>query len=34
MLKHANSIKLTAKGIFVPAGKAPVVTTRAFVLRH
>jgi hypothetical protein len=34
LLKHAKRLKLTAKGTFIPTGKAPVVTTRLFVLKH
>jgi hypothetical protein len=34
LLKHARSIKLTSRGTFTPVGKAPVVATRAFVLKH
>jgi hypothetical protein len=33
LLKQAKSLKLTAKGIFTPTGKAPVVTTKVFVLK-
>jgi hypothetical protein len=34
LLKHAKSQKLTAKGIFTPTGKAPVVTTKVFSLKR
>jgi hypothetical protein len=34
LLKHAKQFKLTAKGTFTPPGKAPVTTTRTFVLRR
>jgi DNA-binding beta-propeller fold protein YncE len=34
LLKHAKKLKLTAKGSFTPTGKAPITTTKAFVLKH
>lgn len=34
LLKRQASLKLTAKGTFVPAGGAPIVVTKAFVLRR
>jgi hypothetical protein len=34
LLKGAKSLKLTAKGSFTPAGRTPVVVTKAFVLKH
>jgi hypothetical protein len=32
VLRHAKRVKLTVKGTFTPTGKAPVTTTRTFVL--
>jgi hypothetical protein len=34
LLKHAMKLKLTAKGTFRPTGKAPITTTKVFVLKH
>jgi hypothetical protein len=34
LLKHAKSVKLTAKGTFTPTGKAPITTTKVFVLKR
>jgi hypothetical protein len=34
LLKHAKSLKLTAKGTFIPTGKRAVVATKAFVLKR
>lgn len=34
LLKHAKTLKLTAKGIFTPAGKTPVRATKVFVLKR
>ena len=32
LLRHARRLKLTAKGAFTPTGKAPITTTKVFVL--
>lgn len=34
MLKHARSVRLTAKGIYTPKGGSPVTATRSFKLRR
>lgn len=34
LLKHAKSLKLTAKGTFTPAGKTPISITKVFVVKH
>ncbi len=34
LLKHRMSVKLTVKGGFTPAGKAPVTAKREFTLKH
>jgi hypothetical protein len=34
LLKHAKSLKLMAKGTFIPTGKPAVVATKAFVLKR
>jgi hypothetical protein len=34
LLKHANHLKLTAKGTFAPPGMTPIVATKTFVLKR
>jgi hypothetical protein len=34
LLKHARQLRLTAKGTFTPVGKAPIGTTKSFVLKR
>jgi hypothetical protein len=34
LLKNIDSLKLTARGMFTPSGKPPIVTTKAFVLKR
>ncbi len=33
LLKKSKTLKLTAKAVFTPTGKAPVITTKVFVLK-